>query len=67
MKLVLLTFLGACAVWATTNNLKTQAVLGDTERRVIGSWPPVPDAALPTMKRKLIRINGVERKSEPST
>lgn len=57
MKLVLLTFVGACAVWATTSNL---VFLGDTESHVIGGKPPVPDAAPPATTRKLIRVNGVE-------
>ena len=60
MKLVLLTFVGVCAAWATAGDTEAQVILGDTETRVTGGRPPVPDAALVTTTRKLIHIDGVE-------
>jgi hypothetical protein len=60
MKLVLLTFVGACAAGAITNHLKAQDILGKTETRVTGGRPPVPDAAVPTVTQKLMHTNGVE-------
>lgn len=60
MKSVLLVFIGICTVGATTDRLNAQTILGDTETRVAGGKPPVPDVSLPTVTRKLIQINGVE-------
>lgn len=51
---------------ATADNLKAQAILGDTaEIRVTGGRPPEPDASLLTVTRKHIQINGVECESSP--
>lgn len=65
MKLVLLTFAGACSAWATSNNVKAQAFLSDTGAHAISDTPPVPDVALPTMTRKLTHINGADCKQNP--
>ena len=61
MKLVLLAFVGVCAAWVVTGDLKDQAILGDTKIRVAGGKPPVPGVALPAVTRKQIQVNGVDR------
>jgi hypothetical protein len=60
MKSALLVFMGMCTVGAATDYLRAQTILGDTETRVTGGKPPVPDATFPTVTRKLIQINGTE-------
>lgn len=57
---LLLTFVGACAAWATIGDPEAQAILGDTEMPVTGGRPPVPDVTLPTLTREPIQINGVD-------
>lgn len=64
MRSVLLAFVGVYAAWAIADN--SQTTLGDTDIRVTGGRPPVPGAALPTVTRKFIQINGVECKSSPA-
>jgi hypothetical protein len=65
MKVVLLVFVGTFGAWALADTLNFQATLGDGEIRVTRDKPPVSDAALPTVARKLIHINGVECKQNP--